>query len=505
MAKKKKSLLGGDDSNDAASSGSEEIRSVKENTLNAFEAFKALINQKDEAPAASQKEESAPVLVEEEIIEVEMEVSADDSESGAEAMAEEVAEVMEASAGSANADDDSSEDSEDNELSEFGSTNIFTEEEPASFLPEADESELQAAEELPNVESVEGTELDAFESAEIEEVEFVEEEQLDSIIESVMFASDRPVSLNSLKLVFKGTNIRGDKIKRALDRLAVELAGARRGVTLEEVPGGYQLRTKVDNLQFLTRTLKARQFKLSGPALEVLAIVAYKQPVIKHEIDEIRGVESGHLLRALMEKGLVTFEGKSDLPGKPMLYATTKKFLEIFGLRNLKELPTLSQIDELLPEGMTEEEAKPTLSQVTDSMSQAIGQSYSDGEEELMKIEDQLTSINTSSEFFEQEKLRQKQKRDAEKAQNLREAIAMGETVSNRDRNWLARYDEALMSGNLDQFEAAEKKEIVQEEKITELDFVEDGEENPGEVSPSIELAETITEEENEPSGEASV
>src|SRR5205085_1095425 len=119
-----------------------------------------------------------------------------------------------------------------------------------------------------------------------------------------------------------------------------------------------------------------------------------------------------HLLRALMEKGLVHFEGKSDLPGKPMLYASTKKFLEIFGLRNLKELPTLSQIDELSPEGMTEEEAKPTLGQVADNLSQNIGSSYSDGEDELMKITDQLVNINTSSEFFEQEKVRQQQKRD---------------------------------------------------------------------------------------------
>lgn len=427
---------------------SSEIASVKENSLSAFAAFKALIEQeKESVPQTFAEEESAPE--EDPGLSEEMEASGETSE------------VTE----------------EENELSEFGTTNIFTEEEPASFLPEADDSEVEASESesLPDVESVEGTELDAFESAEIEEVEFIQEEQLDSIVESILFASDRPVSLNSIKLVFKGTNIKGDKIKRALDRLAVELAGSRRGVTLDEVPGGYQLRTKVDNLQFLTRTLKARQFKLSGPALEVLAIVAYKQPLIKHEIDEIRGVESGHLLRALMEKGLVNFEGKSELPGKPMLYGTTKKFLEIFGLRNLKELPTLSQIDELLPEGMTEEEAKPTLSQVTDSMSQAVGSSYSEGEDELMKIQDQLGAINTSSDFFEQEKQRQKQKRDAEKAQNIREAIAMGEEVATRDRNWLAKYDEALMAGQLDQFEAnekhAEKQAVLQEEKQAEAEL----------------------------------
>src|SRR5204863_3661148 len=100
--------------------------------------------------------------------------------------------------------------------------------------------------------------------------------------------------------------------------------------------------------------VKGRSFRLSGPALEVLSIVAYKQPVIKSEIDQIRGVESGHLVRALMEKNIVRFAGKSELPGKPMLYATTKEFLELFGLRNIRELPTLSEIDELIPEGIGE-------------------------------------------------------------------------------------------------------------------------------------------------------
>lgn len=337
-----------------------------------------------------------------------------------------------------------------------------------SFLPEATEEMLAEAEETSEDSSeLDESELGSFESAEIEDVEFVEEERLDSIVESVLFASDRPVSLNSLKLVFKGTNIKGDKIRKALDRLAVELAGSKRGVTLEEVPGGYQLRTKIDNMNFLTRTLKSRPFKVSGPALEVLAIVAYKQPVIKAEIDEIRGVESGHLMRALMEKGLVSFEGKSDLPGKPMLYGTTKKFMEIFGLRNLKELPTLSQIDELLPEGIDEIQAeKPTLSQITDSMAQQTASSYSEGEEELMKITGALEEISTSSDFFEAEKLRQKQKRDEERASSIREALLVGETVSTRDRNWLTRYDEALQAGDAQGFA---KEQLVEsgELKVT--------------------------------------
>lgn len=350
---------------------------------------------------------------------------------------------------SADAEGDSEETAELEGDIETDASIFLSEGEEASdaFLPEASDSEVEETDE--EEVSLEGTELDGFESAEIEEVEFVEEERLESIIESVLFASDRPTSLASLKLLFKGTNIKGDKIRRALDQLAVEYAGGRRGVTLEEVPGGYQLRTKIDNMEFLKRTLKARQFKLSGPALEVLAIVAYKQPMVKSEVDEIRGVESGHLLRALMEKNLVCFEGKSELPGRPMQYGTTKKFLEIFGLRTLKELPTLSQIDELLPEGIDEQQAeeKPTLSMITDSMSETIIGNYSAGEDELMKIEEQLGDIATSTNFFEEEKRRQAEKRDEEKAQNIREALAMSEPVSTRDENWLKKYDEAIAAG----------------------------------------------------------
>ncbi len=369
------------------------------------------------------------------------------------------------------------ESEEESELAGFEATNIFTEEEP-HFLPDMIAEPLMATEAV----NVEGTELDSYESAQIEELEFIEDERVQSIIESILFATDRPVSLASIKLVFKGTNVKTEKIKRTLERIAVEYAGADRGVVMEEVGAGFQLRTKMDNMEFLKRTLKAKQFRLSGPALEVLAIAAYKQPLVKSEIDEIRGVESGHLLRALMEKGLVSFEGKSDLPGKPMQYGTTKKFLEIFGLRNLKELPTLSQIDELLPEGMNEEEVKDkaTLSQLTDSLSQQIGSSYSDGEEELNKIADQLNVITTSSDFFEQEKERQRMKRDSEKAQGIRDALMMNEAVSNRDKNWLARFEEALQTGAklVEEKEAAPvvvaADAMVLEGELKDLSFVED-------------------------------
>jgi segregation and condensation protein B len=287
--------------------------------------------------------------------------------------------------------------------------------------------------------------LDVDEATEV--TEFIEANQLSSIIESLLFSTDKPVSIATIKQIFKGSNIRTKDIVLALESLASTYAAADRGVALEDINGGYQLRTKSDNTEFLRRLAKSRPFRLSGPALEVLSIIAYKQPTSKHEVDEIRGVESGHLIRALMERSLVSFSGKSEtLPGKPMTYGTTRKFLETFGLRNLKELPTLSEIEEILPQGIGEVEEKESLSDITDRMSNDITSSYSEGEDELLKINDQLKSIDTTSEFFEQEKIRERERRDRDRAQDIRELIVIGDAVDEKDRRWLDRYESKLLA-----------------------------------------------------------
>lgn len=288
---------------------------------------------------------------------------------------------------------------------------------------------------------LEGSELEGYESAEIEDVELLTEEQIMSIVESALFATDKPISVAVMKQAFKGTQVRSKEIRAALARLQEEYVESPRGFTLDEIAGGFQLRTKAENMKYLRQSVKARPFKLSGPALEVMSIVAYKQPVTKAQMDEIRGVESGHLLRALMEKGLVTFGERSDLPGKPMFYETTRKFLEIFGLRNLQELPSMNEIDQLIPEGIGPVEEKEKLSDLTGQLSQELATSYSEGEEELLKITDELNDITTSSEFFEQEKQRQREQRDKERAQDIREALAVGEPVEEKDKKWLERYE----------------------------------------------------------------
>jgi segregation and condensation protein B len=332
----------------------------------------------------------------------------------------------------------------------------------------AEEEEAEEQAEAATHEELADTELGAFESAEIEDVEVLTEEQIRSVTESVLFSTDKPLSIAVIKQSFKGTNVKSKDIREALTFLTEEYAASCRGFTLSEAGGGFQLRTKNENMKYLRQSIKARPFKLSGPALEVLSIVAYKQPTTKAQIDEIRGVESGHLLRALMEKHLLNFGERSDLPGKPMYYETTRKFLEIFGLRNLGELPSLHEIDQLIPEGIGGEvEEKETLSDLTGQLSQStVGTSYSEGEDELLKITDELTQISTSSEFFEQEKQRMREKRDAERAQSLREALLVGEAVDEKDQRWLERYDIAQAEGKA----SVEEVEFVTEGLETALE-----------------------------------
>jgi segregation and condensation protein B len=113
---------------------------------------------------------------------------------------------------------------------------------------------------------------------------------------------------------------------------------------LIEIAGGYQFRTKPRWAEWINRLKKQKTVKLSRSALEALAIIAYRQPIIRTAIEEIRGVDSGWVLRTLLEKGLIKMMGRKDLPGRPMIYGTTRAFLELFSLNTLADLPTLKEV-----------------------------------------------------------------------------------------------------------------------------------------------------------------
>jgi segregation and condensation protein B len=174
----------------------------------------------------------------------------------------------------------------------------------------------------------------------------VEERRLKSIIESLIFVSEAPLSLERIKEVL------GEVNKRDLQRLVAELIeeyqqAANRGFFLTEVAEGYQFRTRPEYSEWIRKLKKNKPSSLSQPALETLAIVAYRQPVTRMDVEKIRSVDCGGVLRTLLEKKLIRILGKKDLPGKPLVYGTSKKFLEVFGLKDLASLPTLKDLEGL--------------------------------------------------------------------------------------------------------------------------------------------------------------
>lgn len=382
-------------------------------------------------------------------------------------------------------------------------------------------SEEEIAEELISEDGLD-LELSSEENAESEfklelsSEEFIEpptqvtDDEAISIIESLLFISDRPVGLTTFKNAFENTTVNTKKIKELINELKIDFVQTRRGVSLEEVDGSYQLRTKPDNQDFIKKILKPKIFKLTGPSLETLSVIAYKQPCVKSQVDEVRGVESGHLIRALMDKGLVAFDGKSDFPGRPMLYKTTRKFLEIFGLRNLSELPSLSEIEELLPEGIGEDEDKQTLTQLADKLEESFeAESYSVGEEELGKITEQLSGISTETEFFEIEKQKQRESRDRDRAEGIREALILGDAVDPKDQRWLERYEAKLNAKENESVAEGESTEagtevietnVLASESNMDTDLVGDNIESELELAEQdLEITEDLESENEEP------
>ena len=177
-----------------------------------------------------------------------------------------------------------------------------------------------------------------------------------SAIESILFAADRPVSVARLLEVFGELNPRKEDIEEALNCIQKRYESAEYGFELRPAQGGFQFTTKPSNAEWVRKFLETKPFRLGRSSLEVLAIIAYRQPMTRAEIDAVRGIDSSHLLRTLMERGLVKMAGKAEVPGRPVQYATTPKFLEVLGLEDLAHLPPLSELQQL--QGDTEDPIK---------------------------------------------------------------------------------------------------------------------------------------------------
>lgn len=165
------------------------------------------------------------------------------------------------------------------------------------------------------------------------------------IIESLLFVADEPLSLDKLKSILE--TVESKEIKSTLQVLADRYESRGGGFSLYEVAGGWQLRSRPEYNPWIKRLLQPSPQRLSKPALETLAIVAYNQPIIRADIEHIRGVDCGGVLRQLMERKLIRVLGRKEIPGRPLIYATTKLFLETFGLKDLRDLPSPKEIEEM--------------------------------------------------------------------------------------------------------------------------------------------------------------
>ena len=167
-------------------------------------------------------------------------------------------------------------------------------------------------------------------------------EYLKGAVESLLFVSEKPVTLEQLKETLEGVSVQ--QIVSILSILQKEYAQGTRGMVIVEIAGGYQMLTSPQHVTYIRRFYKTIQReKLSKPALETLAIVAYKQPVCRQDIELIRGVNSDGVVMHLLNKGLIKIVGRKDVVGKPYLYGTTKQFLEYFGLKSLEDMPKIEE------------------------------------------------------------------------------------------------------------------------------------------------------------------
>jgi segregation and condensation protein B len=177
----------------------------------------------------------------------------------------------------------------------------------------------------------------------------MEREEIRSIVESLLFVADGPQSLQRFAEVLEGVD--RETIQSVVNELRTELETQNRGIRLVEVAGGYQLRTPKSNADWVKKFLGGRPSRMGKATLETLAIIAYRQPITRAEIEAIRGVDVDGVVTTLMERNLIRAVARKDVPGRPFLYGTTPEFLQLFNLKDLSQLPTLKEMDEIsLPE-----------------------------------------------------------------------------------------------------------------------------------------------------------
>lgn len=231
----------------------------------------------------------------------------------------------------------------------------------------------------------------------------MEHQTLKSIVESLIFVAEEPMTIGSLSLVLGEAGVEKTAIAQAIDALIAEYATRGGGIALREVAGGYQFRTQPFAAEWIARLNVPKPVRLSQPALETLAIVAYRQPLVRADVEEIRGVDCGGVLKTLLERNLVRIVGKRDDPGTPLLYGTTREFLSLFNLQGLRELPTLREFRALeqpaaaLPEDNASQQDQAASLEVGEavrpvSIEEQIAMASAD-QEVISELEEQIRSL----------------------------------------------------------------------------------------------------------------
>jgi len=170
-------------------------------------------------------------------------------------------------------------------------------------------------------------------------------EDIKNIIESLLFVTEEPLTVDRLKKILNQADT--IEIRKALNDISEEYRARKGGFYLYQVAGGYQVRTRPEYTPWIKRLIQPKPLRLSKAALETLAIIAYKQPIIRSDIEHIRGVDCGGVLKVLLERKFIRVLGRKEIPGRPLIYGTTRHFLEVFDLKTLKDLPTPKEIEEL--------------------------------------------------------------------------------------------------------------------------------------------------------------
>lgn len=251
--------------------------------------------------------------------------------------------------------------------------------------------------------------------------------EIESCLEALLFMTDKPMSLEKLQELL-GPDFSHSLFQEAMTSLRDRYQRAYHGIELVEVAGGFQFRTKPGRAALAKKLAKIQTQRLSGGAMETLAIVAYKQPVLKDEIDKIRGVDSSHFIRGLMDKKLIRISGRSDLPGRPMLYSTTSEFLELFSLKDLSAMPSLRELEQMIPTSQSRnpddedprvKEMRRLVGEMKADTSTTLLYDPREDEKFLKDIRERVNSIPTSTPYVEQQKALEKQAAEGGQAVQL--------------------------------------------------------------------------------------